>query len=360
MPKSAEPLWPLIEILREQIVPQVQQHGMKNVIVGAPSWRQFQSHGGDLPEDVFITRQTLKSKRTTLKSRASNTASSCINAIWPEDGLCSTTMPVLMFVVGGRVALPLGDYVVHCRSGHVVLMPAGTPHPSGALLCTESSHAESEFNDMFSIIPWGRGVACWLNHTKDGEHWSHRTPGENCQLFSTKANFYLEAFAEEAITRAPYFQRHCDGLLLALMTLLLREIEEQRAFQPILLTETAINPTAPPHLLGQNPITRAQAYINAYLSNPLTIDQVATHVFMSRANFTRQFRKATGKTFIQYVTERRLEEAKVLLQDTNWPIEKISEFVGITPTRLRNIFLEYQHQTPSAYREQIRQQSGIK
>jgi len=355
MSKSSEPLWPLIEVLQRQIVPQVQRHGMNNVIVGAPFWQQFQRREAVLPEDVFITRQTLKSKKTAIKSRSSGGTKSLVNAVWPKDGLCSTIMPVLMFVVGGRVALPLGDYVVHCRSGHALLIPAGTPHPSGSLLCTESSHAGNEFNDMFSVIPWGRGVACWLNHTKNGEHWSHRTPGENCHMFSTKANFYLETLTEEAVSRASHFQQHCDGLLLALMTLLLREIEEQHAFQPILLTETAIDPSTPPNLLEQNPITRAQAYINSYLASPLTIDQVAAHVFMSRAYFTRQFRKTTGKSFIQYVTERRLQEAKVLLHDTNWSIEKISEFVGITPTRLRHIFFEYQRQTPSAYREQSRQ-----
>lgn len=351
---TTESLSPLLRVMQKQVVPWVRDKGMENLIIAQSSWKNFQRADDSLPEGVYVTRQTLKSKKTPVKSHSRGRNKSLIDAFWPEDGLCSTVMPVLMFVIGGQVALPLGDYVVHCQSGHAVLMPPGTPHPAGSLLCTEEAKLDNSANDMFSLIPWGNGVECWLNHTRNGQHWSHRTPGENCFVISTQANYYLETLAEEATGRAPHFRAICDGLLFAFTNLLMREIEAQRAFQPLLFTETALNPDAPPQLQGQNPIARAQAYIHNHLQDSLSIDHVAAHVFMSRAYFTRQFRQVTGKTFIEYVTQCRMEEAKVLLQDTNWPIEKISSIVGVTAARLRSIFLEHEQQTPSAYRHQKR------
>jgi AraC-like DNA-binding protein len=326
---------------------------MKNTIIAQSSWKNFQRADDPLPEGVYVTRQELKSKKVPVKQKSRRGNMSLINARWAEDGLWSTSVPVLMFVVGGKVALPLGDYVVHCQPGHAVLMPPGTPRPDGSLSCAEL-HPGNDSNDMLSLMPWGGGVECWLNHTRGREHLTHRAPGENCHVLSAQANFYLETLAEEAVARAPHFQLICEGVLLSLVTLLMREMEEQRAFQPVLLTETSIVPATPPHLLEQDSIARAKAYINSHLQDPLYIDHVAAHVFMSRAYFTRQFRQATGKTFIEYVTECRMAEAKVLLQDTNWPIEKISSVVGVTAARLRSIFWEHEQKTPSAYRHQKR------
>jgi AraC-like DNA-binding protein len=353
--KVSEPLSPLLQVLQKQVLPWVRGKSMDNLIIAQSSWKNFQRADDPLPDGVYVTRQTLKSKRVPVKSKPHGSNKALVNATWPEDGLCSTTVPVLMFVVGGKVALPLGDYVVHCQSGHMVLMPPGTPRPDGSLLCVELSHLRNDSNDMFSLMPWGGGVECWLNHTRNGEHWTHRAPGENCHVLSAKANFYLETLTEEAVARTPHFRAICEGLLLTLIALLMREIGAQRAFQPVLLTETALDPAAPPHLLEQDPIARALAYINSHLQESLSIDRVAAHVFVSRAYFTRQFRHATGKTFIEYVTERRMEEAKVLLQDTNWSIEKISAFVGVTSAHLRSLFLQNHGLTPGAYRHQKRQ-----
>jgi len=340
--------------MQKQVVPWVRDKGMDNLIIAQSSWKNFQRADDPLPEGAYVTRQALKSKRVAVRPKTRNGDSSLVNALWPKDGLCSTKMPVLMFVVGGKVALPLGDYVVHCQPGHAVLMLAGTPHPDGTLLCAERPPVGNSACDMFSLIPYGNGVACWLNHTRDGQHWSHRAPGENCYVISTQANFYLETLAEEATSRSPHFRAICGGLLLTFTNLLMREIEAQRAFQPLLFTKTALNPDAPQQLQGENSIARAQSYIHNHLQESLSIDRVAAHVFMSRAHFTRQFRLVTGKSFIEYVTQCRMEEAKVLLQDTNWPIEKISSVVGVTAARLRSIFLEHEQQTPSSYRLQKR------
>ena len=102
---TPESLSPLLRVLQKQVVPWIHQHGMNNVIIAQTSWRNFQRADDPLPDGVHVTRQTLKSKKTPVKSTARGGEKAGGKAIWPEDGLCSTVMPVLMFVVGGQVAL---------------------------------------------------------------------------------------------------------------------------------------------------------------------------------------------------------------------------------------------------------------
>lgn len=49
--------------------------------------------------------------------------------------------------------------------------------------------------------------------------------------------------------------------------------------------------------------------MQAHLDEPLTLESVARHMFLSRAQFARRARRQAGKTFITYLTERRLEAA---------------------------------------------------
>lgn len=322
---------------------------MNSVVVAAPTWKQFQQWDDDLPDGVFVTQRRLQSPRVPVHAkRFGGAMSSLINARWPADGLCSTIAPVLCFVIAGAVALPLGDYVVHCLPGHAVLMPAGTPRPDGTLSCLDASRAGNNYCSMLSFMPWAEGVECWINHSDNREHSTYRNPGEHGHVLHAQANFYLEALAEAAIERSPEYRLHCQGLLLALSAVLAHGIRSQQLFNPGLLTEPSLDATAP--VREQNPIKRAQTYINAHLQTPLSIDKMADYVYMSRAQFTRQFKQVTGRTFLEYVTWCRLEKAKVLLQNTDWTLRKIAFSVGVSPDRLRNIFLKYEHQTPATFR----------
>ena len=339
---ASELVSPLLRVLQKQIVPWVRDKGMDNVIVAAPSWKHFQQIDAPLPEGAYVTRQKLKSKRVPFKSKNKFRGSNqlLIDALWPEDGLLSTTSPVLCFVLAGPVALPLGDYVAHCLPGHAILMPPGAPHPDGSLLCLDESRTNNGYCSMLSFSVWAEGVWCWINHTQNGKHQSSRSPRENCHVLHAQAGLYLESLAEEAVARSTEYRLHCNGLLSALIAVLVREIQQLRAFQPLSLDKIFLDTAMRAQLQEQNPIKRAQFYIAAHLHKTLSIDEVARHVYMSRAHFTRRFRQVTGRSFIEYISERRLEKAKVLLVNTNWPLRRVSAELGISPGRLRSIFLQ--------------------
>jgi AraC-like DNA-binding protein len=231
----------------------------------------------------------------------------------------------------------------------MVLQPAGTPHPdgSGRHLCLDQSRMNNDYCSMLSFSPWVGGVQCWMNHTVKSQHITYRNPGEHCHVLHPMAYRYLNDLEKEAVECQPQYEVHCNGLLMALMAVLVREIQQMHAFSSY---ETGLAP----HRLIQdnNLISHAQTYIDDHLHEPLSIDQVAAYVYMSRAYFTRQFRLATGKTFMEYVTECRLEKAKVLLRNTTWSLEMVGASVGISPEQLRRIFLRHEQQTPAGFRRQ--------
>lgn len=328
---------------------------MSNIIVARSTWQMMQAVEDDLPPDASITHKPLKSKRIPIRGkRTYSNDRATLDARWPEDGLHSNRAPILMFVVRGKVAIPLGDYVLHCNPGHGTLILPGTPHPDGSQLCLDDFDRETGACDMLSFKVMGDGISCWLNHTYEGRHWSGGAVGENCHIPNPQARTYLETLTTEVKTRPPHFRVMCDSLLRALITLLLREIQELRAYQPVQVRQNLFDPAASPISQEQDPIARVEDYVRNNLRENLSIDRVAAYSYMSRAHFTRQFRVATGKTFNQYVTECRLEAARVLLQNTERSIVHVSDFVGITPARLRVLFRQHENLTPGEFRHKAR------
>lgn len=349
---ASQPFSPLLDALRKQIAVTVRESGIDSIIVAAPSWKEFQRIDCPLPEGVFITRATLKSKRVAVKVRSNG----LVNARWPEDGLLSIIEPNLCFILEGPVALRVGDYKIHCLPGQAVLMPPGTPFSDGSLLGLDESRANSGYCRKLSLRPWAGGVECWLNYDQNGRHWSYHNPGEHCYVQNAKAYQYLATLGEELIACPPEYRLHCTGLLSALVAVLIREIRERHAFDAARSKGMFLNTAIHPPLQKPSPIEQAQFYINSHLNEQLSIESLAKRAYMSRAYFTRQFRLVTGKSVVEYITQSRLQKAKVLLLNTKWPVNQISSFVGISPDRLRSIFLQYEQLTPSDFRRQ--NQSG--
>ncbi|MDF2667988.1 MAG: transcriptional regulator, AraC family [Paenibacillus sp.] len=97
---------------------------------------------------------------------------------------------------------------------------------------------------------------------------------------------------------------------------------------------------------------KVSAYIREHASEPLTLQSVADTLYMNANYFSKLFKDSTGKTFIEYVTEVRMDQACRLLRETDKTIIGIASLsgfgqklnlirafkktFGITPTEYRN------------------------
>jgi AraC-like DNA-binding protein len=85
--------------------------------------------------------------------------------------------------------------------------------------------------------------------------------------------------------------------------------------------------TAPPPV---RELARARDLADTRYAEPLTVDDLAAAAHLSRAHFSRAFRRAYGESPYSYLLTRRLERAAHLLRSTDWTVARICVSVGLT------------------------------
>ena len=105
-------------------------------------------------------------------------------------------------------------------------------------------------------------------------------------------------------------------------------------------------------------VASAKQFVQAHVDQPITLEQVVTHVRVSRFYFCKLFKRATGMTLTEYVTRVRLEKAKALLVDPSLRITEIVYASGFgSIPRFNSVFKRYTGMPPTAYRLMLRSHS---
>jgi AraC-like DNA-binding protein len=76
-------------------------------------------------------------------------------------------------------------------------------------------------------------------------------------------------------------------------------------------------------------LLRAKDLADVRYFEPLTVDDLASVARLSRAHFSREFRRVFGEPPHQYLLTRRLERAAALLRNTDWSVADICLSVGL-------------------------------
>lgn len=98
-------------------------------------------------------------------------------------------------------------------------------------------------------------------------------------------------------------------------------------------------------------IEQAMIYLHNHYMRDISLDNCAEHIGINPYYLSKSFKQITGKNFIDYLTELRLEKAKELLRDTELKINDVAEQVGYQHTYFNRIFKKTEGMTPSQYRE---------
>lgn len=113
-----------------------------------------------------------------------------------------------------------------------------------------------------------------------------------------------------------------------------------------------------PFILFQNqhdhtdgPIRKAQEHIESHFQERLTIDELASLVALSRRNFERRFKKATGNTIAEYIQRVKVEAAKKNLESGQSSVNEAMYGVGYNdPRAFRDTFKRITGLSPGDYR----------
>jgi AraC-like DNA-binding protein len=99
-------------------------------------------------------------------------------------------------------------------------------------------------------------------------------------------------------------------------------------------------------------LLRAKDLADARYSEPLEVEDLARAAGLSKAHFSREFRRTFGESPYVYLLTRRLERAAALLRNTDHSVAEICFEVGLQGIgSFTTSFKRTYGMTPTSYRE---------
>jgi AraC family transcriptional regulator len=84
----------------------------------------------------------------------------------------------------------------------------------------------------------------------------------------------------------------------------------------------------PSTILTSRQMRRLEIYVEEHISADITLDDLAEQVNLSKFHFCRTFKATLGLPPHSWLTEKRMNRARLLLRDTSLPILEIANAVG--------------------------------
>lgn len=99
-------------------------------------------------------------------------------------------------------------------------------------------------------------------------------------------------------------------------------------------------------------IKNIKQYIISHLSEPLSLEEIATAVYLTPNYLCTLFKKHTGQTIVEYIIMQRIDLAKRLIIAKDWPLHQISEQCGFSDYKhFSHTFKKVTGVVPKEYRK---------
>ncbi len=169
----------------------------------------------------------------------------------------------------------------------------------------------------------------------------HYGIGSGMRVIETGTSLEYPRIFKQMIQELQRCQAHYPDLLTLLLLELLIRIERQigREHRP---KDAYLNAE----------MELAIQHFNDHYSDEINIEEYALSRGMSVSWFIRSFKQYAGTTPMQYLVERRMANAQVLLETTSYNISEIAALVGYdNPLYFSRIFRKQKGMSPSEYRK---------
>lgn len=139
---------------------------------------------------------------------------------------------------------------------------------------------------------------------------------KNVKTIRPACLFYTRSLIQELHDRKENYVEMSQNLLENLLYLIRREIR--------------VTPEAVSVGKTSQECRMIEQYINAHYAETITLDTLSALTFHSKYYIAHAFTKYKGISPINYLITRRIEEAKSLLEHTDFPVAKIAQAVGFS------------------------------
>ncbi|ABD04892.1 transcriptional regulator, AraC family [Rhodopseudomonas palustris HaA2] len=152
--------------------------------------------------------------------------------------------------------------------------------------------------------------------------------------------------AAETVERDPALARCCIERAVAL----LRDVQARHELIDEVPPETLDHPG-----LARWQLNRVVAHVEQNIDRSLRIRDLAQLIDLSASHFARVFRRSVGVAPRNFVLERRVARAKLLMQTSELPLSEVALACGLSDqAHLSRIFRRFTGMPPNAWRRQRR------
>ncbi|MEO7444338.1 MAG: helix-turn-helix domain-containing protein [Ferruginibacter sp.] len=113
-------------------------------------------------------------------------------------------------------------------------------------------------------------------------------------------------------------------------------------------------------LHDDEPVKKAQEYIEENFTEKISIDDLAKNIALGRRNLERRFKKATSNTLAEYMQRVKIEVAKKGLESGKKNVSEVMYEVGYNDSKaFRNIFKRLTGMSPVDYRSKYNKHAAV-
>lgn len=150
----------------------------------------------------------------------------------------------------------------------------------------------------------------------------------------------MQMMFDESQKRSKYSSRICQELFHALWYTLVEQIDA--------VCDESGRPIGQHEWLSE----RVKEFVDSHLTESYTLEQMANEFQVSVSYLSHSFKRATGHSVMQYMTQRRIGEAQTLLVTTTQPIKQIAQRMGYTDlSYFTRVFTHNVGMSPRKYRK---------
>lgn len=121
------------------------------------------------------------------------------------------------------------------------------------------------------------------------------------------------------------------------------------------IVETAINVCRDKKDIRNQLVTNVDNYIKNNYKNNISLQDISTSLFLNSSYLSRAYKKSTGITVTDAINIYRITKAKSLLKSSEMKIYEIGLEVGFRdPAYFSHVFVKYNNQNPTEYRNSVK------
>lgn len=183
------------------------------------------------------------------------------------------------------------------------------------------------------------------------ENWEH----VDIHIWGQNADSLYQHFASQNIVQISYAQTNFNSLVEKLLDSCITFSDHRNLFISNALTNLLCILLECAEKESSSSVPDTYKYVIHYIESnymhPLSLDSLSSFVNISKYHFAREFKKYTGFSPNDYLLELRIKHACILLINSDFSVERISNEVGIhNMSNFINQFKKRTGLTPSAFR----------